>query len=81
MTLNLRRFKLDSIHNPKETLWEGIFPEEDTYQIENFLDKDELKFIIDWYHKEKLQQGFYLQKKALQFIGDQHNDPAIKEVW
>ena len=71
---------MDSIHNPKETLWEGIFPEEDTYQIENFLDKDELKFIIDWYHKEKLQQGFYLQKKALQFIGDQHNDPAIREI-
>ena len=71
---------MDTIHNPKETLWEGIFPEEDTYQIENFLDRDELKFIIDWYHKEKPQQGFYLQKKALQFIGDQHNDPAIREI-
>ena len=71
---------MDSIHNPNETLWEGIFPEEDTYQIENFLDRDELKFIIDWYYKEKPQQGFYLQKKALQFIGDQHNDPAIREI-
>ena len=71
---------MDTIHNPKETLWEGIFPEEDTYQIENFLDRDELKFIIDWYHKEKLQQGFYLQKKALQFIEDQHNDSAIREI-
>ena len=25
-------------HNPNETLWDGIFPEEDVYQIEKFFD-------------------------------------------
>jgi hypothetical protein len=57
-----------------------VFPEEGTYQIENFLSNEEVKFIIDWYYKEKPKQGFYLQEKALQFIGDHHEDPAIKEI-
>lgn len=71
---------MDTIHNSDETLWQGVFPEEDTYQIENFLDNEEVEFIIDWYHREKPKQGFYLQEKALQFIGDQHEDPAIREI-
>ena len=71
---------MDTIHNKNETLWNGVFPEEATYQIENFLTKEEVNFIIDWYYKEKPNQGFYLQEKALQFIGDQHEDPAIKEI-
>jgi len=56
---------LDTIHNENETLWQGIFPEEDTYQLENFLSREEVKFIIDWYYKEKPKQGFYLQERAL----------------
>ena len=60
---------MDTIHNSKETLWEGIFPEESTYQIENFLSQEEVKFIIDWYYKKKPEKGFYLQNKQLQFVG------------
>jgi len=71
---------LDTIHNENETLWQGIFPEEDTYQIENFLSKEEVKFIIDWYYEQKPKQGFYLQEKQLQFIGDIHEDPAVREI-
>jgi len=76
----LRRLKLDTIHNKKETLWDGVFPEESTYQIENFLSQEEVKFIIDWYYNKKPEKGFYLQNKELEFIGDTHNDPAIREI-
>lgn len=71
---------MDTIHNKKETLWEDIFPEEHTFQIENFLDQDEVKFMLDWYQKSKPSQGFYLQNKQLEFIGDHHNDPSVREI-
>ena len=71
---------MDTIHNRNETLWEGVFPEQDTYQIENFLSQEEVKFIVDWYYKNKSGKGFYLQEKALQFIGDHHEDPAVREI-
>lgn len=71
---------MDTIHNKNETIWQGIFPEEDTYQIKDFLSQEEIKFIVDWYYTEKPNKGFYLQKKALQFVGDQHDDPTIKEI-
>jgi hypothetical protein len=71
---------LDTIHNENETMWHGVFPEEKTYQIENFLSEEEIKFIINWYYKERPRQGFYLQEKALQFVGDQHNSPEVREI-
>ena len=36
---------MDTIHNKNETLWQGIFPEEEIYQIKDFLTKEEVKFV------------------------------------
>ena len=33
---------INEFNNPNETLWDGIFPEEDVYQIEKFFGDQEI---------------------------------------
>ena len=42
---------INEFNNPNETLWDGIFPEEDVYQIEKFFDDQEVKFLVDYYYR------------------------------
>lgn len=71
---------MNSIHNPDETLWNDIFPEENTYQIENFLDNIEINTLVDWFNHNKTKKGFYLQEENLQFIADPYEDPLVQEI-
>ena len=64
---------INTIHNPNETLWDGIFPEEDVYQIEKFFDDQEVKFLVDYYYKNIKTEGWHIQGGNLNYIEDFKN--------
>lgn len=71
----------DVFHNPNETSWEGIFPEESTYEIPNFLSQDDINFIIDWYYHFKKEKGFWVENGDLSLIDNFYKDnPILQEI-
>jgi len=68
---------INEFNNPNETLWDGIFPEEDVYQIEKFFDNTEVKFLVDWYYKNINNQGWHIQGGYLNYI---ENFKEISEI-
>ena len=64
---------INTIHNPNETLWDGIFPEEDVYQIEKFFDDQEVKFLVDYYYNNIKTEGWHIQGGNLNYIEDFKN--------
>lgn len=68
---------MNEFNNPNETLWDGIFPEEDVYQIEKFFDNTEVKFLIDWYYKNINNQGWHIQGGNLNYI---ENFKEVSEI-
>ena len=68
---------MNEFNNPNETLWDGIFPEEDVYQIEKFFDKIEVKFLVDWYYKNINNQGWHIQGGNLNYI---ENFKEVSEI-
>lgn len=71
----------DVFHNPNETSWEGIFPEESTYEIQNFLSQDDINFIIDWYYNFKKEKGFWVENGNLSLIDNFYMDsPVLQEI-
>ena len=68
---------INEFNNPNETLWDGIFPEEDVYQIEKFFDNTEVKFLVDWYYKNIKNQGWHIQGGDLNYI---ENFKEVSEI-
>jgi len=68
---------MNEFNNPNETLWDGIFPEEDVYQIEKFFDNIEVKFLVDWYYKNINNQGWHIQGGNLNYI---ENFKEVSEI-
>jgi len=68
---------INEFNNPNETLWDGIFPEEDVYQIEKFFDNTEVKFLVDWYYKNINNQGWHIQGGDLNYI---ENFKEVSEI-
>lgn len=68
---------INEFNNPNETLWDGIFPEEDVYQIEKFFDNIEVKFLVDWYYKNINNQGWHIQGGNLNYI---ENFKEVSEI-
>ena len=68
---------INEFNNPNETLWDGIFPEEDVYQIEKFFDNTEVKFLVDWYYKNINNQGWHIQGGNLNYI---ENFKEVSEI-
>jgi len=71
---------INDFNNPNETLWDNIFPEEDVYQIENFFDKTEVKFLVDWYYKNRHSEGWYIQEGNLSYIENGHLYDEVQEI-
>ena len=68
---------INEFNNPNETLWDGIFPEENVYQIEKFFDNIEVKFLVDWYYKNISNRGWHIQGGDLNYI---ENFKEVSEI-
>lgn len=69
----------DIIHNPKDKSYEGFFPEEDPYQISNFLDEKEIEICKKFYYDHQLKDGVQLGQNHF-FLTYPLNYPELDEI-
>ena len=67
----------NDFNNPNETFFDGVFPEEDVYQIDKFFDDKEVSFLVDWYYKNIGNQGWHIQGGDLNYI---ENFKEVSEI-
>lgn len=78
-SLELGIYGKDIIHNPNDKSYEGYFPEEEPYQITNFLDEDELKVCRDIYYNNFDSAGVKLYTRHF-FITYPLDIPEVGEI-
>jgi|TARA_B110000211_G_scaffold149332_1_gene169966 hypothetical protein len=70
----------NDFNNPNETFFDGVFPEEDVYQIEKFFDDKEVSFLVDWYYKNKNKEGWHILNGDLSYIENGHIYDEVLEI-
>jgi hypothetical protein len=69
----------DLIHNPDDKSFEGYFPEEDVYQINNFLSVDEVEYCKKFYYDRQISEGVELTRNHF-FLVYPLDYPELAEI-